>query len=228
MFADSAPWVPGGGTCTEVLHRPGGAAPAAARGPGAGGAGQCRRPAGHLGAAARRPAVQRLVEQFRAGQPAVRALWATYDVAVRHADRKRILHPEAGLLELDCEVLLDALEHDQRLILHTAAPGTETAEKLERCGSSAWQQLALRPPADAGWDRRRRRLYGSMVVTPARPGGGLAAVDDQAEHVGAVVMADRVEQALAARGVQVELGVEDALLADQGPQTVPVGSTITE
>jgi hypothetical protein len=31
---------------------------------------------------------------------------------------------------LDCEVLLTP-EHDQRLILHTASPGSETAEKLE-------------------------------------------------------------------------------------------------
>ena len=77
------------------------------------------------------PAVQRLIEQ----------LWATHDVAVRHADRKRILHPEVGLLELDCEVLLTP-EHDQRLILHTAAPGTETAEKLELLRVIGLQRLA--------------------------------------------------------------------------------------
>jgi hypothetical protein len=76
------------------------------------------------------PAVRRLVEQLRRASPLFERLWATHDVAVRHADRKRILHPVVGLLELDCEVLLTP-EHDQRLILHTAAPGTETAEKLE-------------------------------------------------------------------------------------------------
>jgi transcriptional regulator with XRE-family HTH domain len=76
------------------------------------------------------PAVQRLVEQLRRASPLFERLWTTHDVAVRRADRKRILHPEVGLLELDCEVLLTP-EHDQRLILHTASPGTETAEKLE-------------------------------------------------------------------------------------------------
>jgi hypothetical protein len=76
------------------------------------------------------PAVRRLVAQLRRASPMFERLWATHDVAVRHADRKRILHPTVGLLELDCEVLLTP-EHDQRLILHTAAPGTETAEKLE-------------------------------------------------------------------------------------------------
>jgi transcriptional regulator with XRE-family HTH domain len=81
---------------------------------------------------ARRPgdqAVRRLVDQLRRASPLFERLWATHDVAVRHADRKRILHPTVGLLELDCEVLLTP-EHDQRLILHTAPPGTETAEKL--------------------------------------------------------------------------------------------------
>jgi MmyB-like transcription regulator ligand binding domain len=75
-------------------------------------------------------AVRRLVEQLRRASPLFERLWAEHDVAVRRADRKRILHPTVGLLELDCEVLLTP-EHDQRLILHTAPPGSETAEKLE-------------------------------------------------------------------------------------------------
>ena len=76
------------------------------------------------------PAVERLVSRLRQASPLFEQLWATHDVAVRHADRKRILHPAVGLLELDCEVLLTPA-HDQRLILHTAQPGTETAQKLE-------------------------------------------------------------------------------------------------
>ena len=43
-------------------------------------------------------------------------------------------------LELDCEVLLTP-EHDQRVILHTAPPGTETAEKLELLRIVGLQQL---------------------------------------------------------------------------------------
>jgi hypothetical protein len=37
-------------------------------------------------------------------------------------------HPAVGLLELDCEVLLTP-EHGQRLILHTASPGGEPAQR---------------------------------------------------------------------------------------------------
>jgi transcriptional regulator with XRE-family HTH domain len=87
------------------------------------------------------PAVQRLVGQLRQASPLFERLWAEHDVAVRRADRKRILHPTVGLLELDCEVLFTP-EHDQRLILHTAPPGTETAEKLELLRVVGLQRLA--------------------------------------------------------------------------------------
>ena len=76
------------------------------------------------------PAVRQLVADLRRASPLFERLWAEHDVAVRRVNRKRILHPVVGLLELDCEVLLTP-EHDQRLILHTAPPGSETAEKLE-------------------------------------------------------------------------------------------------
>ena len=76
------------------------------------------------------PAVRQLVADLRRASPLFERLWVEHDVAVRRVDRKRILHPVVGLLELDCELLLTP-EHDQRLILHTAPPGSETAEKLE-------------------------------------------------------------------------------------------------
>jgi len=76
------------------------------------------------------PAVRRLVSQLRRASPLFERLWREHDVAVRHADHKRFLHPTVGLVEMDCEVLLTP-DQDQRLILHTAPPGTESAEKLE-------------------------------------------------------------------------------------------------
>lgn len=71
-----------------------------------------------------RPLVDELLEN-----PWFAELWAEQGVAVRRSDRKRIVHPVAGELELDCEVLLFP-EHDQRLVLHTAA-GPATAARLE-------------------------------------------------------------------------------------------------
>ncbi|MEU8175081.1 helix-turn-helix transcriptional regulator [Microbispora hainanensis] len=83
--------------------------------------------------AARRPDDVRLatlVRRLRARSEEFAALWETHDVAVRRSDVKRFQHPVVGLLELDCEVLLSP-EHDQRLIVYTARPGSESHERLE-------------------------------------------------------------------------------------------------
>ena len=55
-------------------------------------------------------------------------------------------------------------------------------------------------------------------------------INDQAEDVGAVVVAHRVEQAPARAGrVQVEGGVQDSSSRTSGPaSTVPSGPTMTE
>ncbi|MFD8813777.1 transcriptional regulator, partial [Streptomyces sp. NPDC059627] len=57
-------------------------------------------------------------------------LWPDHEVAVRRATTKRFLHPAVGLLELDCEVLVNTDTH-QHLVVHTARPGTESYERLQ-------------------------------------------------------------------------------------------------
>ncbi|MEV4085462.1 helix-turn-helix transcriptional regulator [Nonomuraea fuscirosea] len=84
-------------------------------------------------ALARRPDDARLaglVRRLRARSEEFSALWDAHRVAVRRSDVKRFLHPVVGLLELDCEVLLNP-EHDQRLIVYTARPGSGSYERLE-------------------------------------------------------------------------------------------------
>jgi len=56
-------------------------------------------------------------------------LWRRHDVAVRRADRKTVVHPVVGPIEFDCENLLSDTG-DQRLILYTTRPGTESHERL--------------------------------------------------------------------------------------------------
>ncbi|AEW98329.1 helix-turn-helix domain protein (plasmid) [Streptantibioticus cattleyicolor NRRL 8057 = DSM 46488] len=56
-------------------------------------------------------------------------LWARHEVAVRRADRKRLIHPELGVLELDCLSLLSE-DGSQRLLWFTAPVGGDAAEKL--------------------------------------------------------------------------------------------------
>jgi transcriptional regulator with XRE-family HTH domain len=71
-----------------------------------------------------------LVESMRARSAEFASLWEEHEVAVRRGDRKRIAHPELGVIELHCQVLT-AEEQDQRLLVFTATPGSEDAAKLE-------------------------------------------------------------------------------------------------
>ncbi|KQQ00034.1 MULTISPECIES: helix-turn-helix transcriptional regulator [unclassified Rathayibacter] len=59
-----------------------------------------------------------------------RALWAEHEVGLRPPATKRFQHPSVGLLELECQTLLDP-EQSHRLLVYTAVPGSESAEKLE-------------------------------------------------------------------------------------------------
>jgi transcriptional regulator with XRE-family HTH domain len=57
-------------------------------------------------------------------------IWARHEVGLRHPATKRLVHPQVGLLEVDCETLATA-EEGQNLVILGAAPGTETYGKLE-------------------------------------------------------------------------------------------------
>ncbi|MDV7987667.1 helix-turn-helix transcriptional regulator [Rhodococcus sp. IEGM 1374] len=59
-----------------------------------------------------------------------RTLWAKREVGVRPPDSKRFLHPTVGLLELNCQTLLEP-EQAHRLLVYTAVPGSESYAKLE-------------------------------------------------------------------------------------------------
>ena len=73
--------------------------------------------------------VEALVSALLEASTEFAALWAEHEVAVRRADHKRLVHPEVGLIEVDCEVLLSP-EQDQSLVLLTARPGTGAAEQF--------------------------------------------------------------------------------------------------
>lgn len=57
-------------------------------------------------------------------------LWTAHEVAFRRNDRKRILHPSLGLIEVNC---LNLFSEDgrQRLLWFTPAIGTDSADKLD-------------------------------------------------------------------------------------------------
>ncbi|MER7583843.1 helix-turn-helix transcriptional regulator [Kitasatospora sp. NPDC097691] len=71
-----------------------------------------------------------LLEQLLATGDEFTACWERHEVARRRSGRKRVLHPVVGPLDLECEVLAAAGE-DQLLLVHTAAPGSECASRLD-------------------------------------------------------------------------------------------------
>lgn len=62
--------------------------------------------------------------------PEFAELWARRDVAVRRNDRKCILHPDLGPIDVNC-LHLFSQDGRQRLLWFTPVVGTDAAEKLE-------------------------------------------------------------------------------------------------
>ncbi len=71
----------------------------------------------------------RYVDLLRPKSAEFRELWATHEVGVRPGPVKHFVHPELGRLELTCQTLVDP-EQSHYLLVYTAAPGSESQEKL--------------------------------------------------------------------------------------------------
>jgi len=76
------------------------------------------------------PDVTSLVHDLLEHSAEFRALWERHEVAARRFDRKRLRHPEVGLLHLTCEALLTP-EADLILLAYFPTEGTDAREKLE-------------------------------------------------------------------------------------------------
>jgi transcriptional regulator with XRE-family HTH domain len=87
-----------------------------------------------------------LVEDLLARSEEFARLWAEHEVGLGHPERKRMVHREVGVIEVDCEVLLTT-EQDQSLVLLTARPGTRAAEQLQLLRVIGAQDLSRPEPA---------------------------------------------------------------------------------
>ncbi|KRQ23435.1 hypothetical protein AOT83_24640 [Mycobacteroides sp. H001] len=72
----------------------------------------------------------RFVELLMAESTEFRSLWKQHEIGVTPREIKRYQHPEVGLLELHCQILMDPYE-SHSLLVYTAVPGSESYEKLE-------------------------------------------------------------------------------------------------
>ena len=68
-------------------------------------------------------------------------VWAEHEVKLPSTTRKRLNHPQVGLIDLDCQILT-AENQTELLVVFTATPGTEDAEKLALLGVIGTQQFA--------------------------------------------------------------------------------------
>lgn len=85
-------------------------------------------------AAARYPAdrgLRRLIDELAARSPRFVALWETSAMDLRQdlSRRKVVDHPAVGRMTLDCDTLVVATD-DLRIMIYSAEPGTEDAERL--------------------------------------------------------------------------------------------------
>lgn len=85
-----------------------------------------------------------------------RSLWELHEVGIHPNETKRYQHPEVGRLELNCQTLLDP-HQAHRLMVYTAAPGSESYEKLQVLTVIGAQSLALTAPGVGGADGGDRR-----------------------------------------------------------------------
>ncbi|WP_270354246.1 helix-turn-helix transcriptional regulator [Microbacterium testaceum] len=70
-----------------------------------------------------------LADDLRDRSEEFRALWERHEVGLRPRDTKHFVHPEVGAIEVHCQTLVDP-ESAHSLLVYTAAPGSESAEKL--------------------------------------------------------------------------------------------------
>ncbi|MGI5212826.1 helix-turn-helix transcriptional regulator [Plantactinospora sp. CA-290183] len=71
-----------------------------------------------------------IVDALLAASPEFAEIWREHPVPGPYCAPKRIRHPRVGLLELHCQTLVDP-DQSQALLVYTAAPGSESYEKLQ-------------------------------------------------------------------------------------------------
>jgi transcriptional regulator with XRE-family HTH domain len=91
---------------------------------------QARTVAARLGPASD---AARLISQLMTLSPEFAALWNEGEVGLRYSDEKLLMHPEVGELSVYCQIVLDP-DSLQSLLVFTATPGSESAERLRLLG----------------------------------------------------------------------------------------------
>ena len=89
------------------------------------------------------PEVRELISHLQDVSEEFAALWERRDVKVRRADRKRLVHPQLGVMQVDCLSLLSE-DGSQRLLWFTPPAGGAARDQFAALASAAGA------PADPG------------------------------------------------------------------------------
>jgi hypothetical protein len=71
-----------------------------------------------------------LVAEMLALSPEFADLWAGHEVEIRREQRKRVVHPAVGPIEMICQVMPVPDRDDLRLVLYTTEPGSPSHRAL--------------------------------------------------------------------------------------------------
>lgn len=94
------------------------------------------------------PALARLIGELSMKDEDFRYWWSTHRVRAQRSGRKHFLHPVAGELSLDFQVLDVRGTQDQTLLVYTAEPNSRSAQGLAFLG--AWAESNDVPSARRG------------------------------------------------------------------------------
>lgn len=77
------------------------------------------------------PEAHDLVDHLLRESDEFAALWERHEIASADGKLKRFVHPLVGGLTLHCQILISEHNITERLVVFTAAPGSEDAQRLE-------------------------------------------------------------------------------------------------
>ncbi len=77
------------------------------------------------------------VDLLLADNAEFQAIWAEHEVGLRPREVKRFVHPEIGVLELNCQTLVDPGQ-SHVLVVYTPVPDPESRDRMDRLRLQAW------------------------------------------------------------------------------------------
>ncbi|MDO9352449.1 MAG: helix-turn-helix transcriptional regulator [Solirubrobacteraceae bacterium] len=86
-------------------------------------------------------AAARYTEQLLAESEEFRAAWERHEIGLRPRETKRFVHPHVGMLELNCQTLVEP-DQSHHLLVYTAVPGSESHDKLRLLSVIGTQSLS--------------------------------------------------------------------------------------